>query len=447
MSLEGWRVQRARYPAAFDALLREYERRARWSRDRVEALRVERLRAFLSHAGATVPHYRRIFRELGFDPARVRSFDDLAVLPVLSKQVVREATERFASTSVPSADCLTAHTSGTTGAGLRFSVTHTAHREQWAVWWRFRRAHGIERTTPCLYFGGRSVVPLKQTCPPFWRHNRPGRQLLFSAYHLGEHTARDYLEAMSCSRAPWIHGYPSQLAALAAHAISLGARLPAIRWVTTGAESLLPHQATLIEQAFGVAPIEHYGMAEGVANFSMCPRRRLHVDEDFSAVEFVPVEGGWSIVGTNFTNLATPLVRYEVGDMACLPVDDPDCACGWPGRVVASVDGRREDFVMTRRGARLGRLDHVFKDQVRIREAQIRQERIGHMIVLLVKGAGYEDRDERSLRDELRKRVGDEVDFEIRYTDRIERTSSGKVRFVVSTLPEGALEPPRSTSR
>ena len=122
-----------------------------------------------------------------------------------------------------------------------------------------------------------------------------------------------------------------------------------------------PHGATgsvaaLIERAFGVRPIEHYGMAEAVANSSQCPARRQHVDEDFAAVEFIPTADGsaWRVIGTNFTNRALPLIRYEVGDHVQLA--DKPCACGLPGRVLSSIDGRQEDYVILRNGARLGRI-------------------------------------------------------------------------------------------
>jgi len=45
-----------------------------------------------------------------------------------------------------------------------------------------------------------------------------------------------------------------------------------IRWITVGAENLLPQQADLIEQAFGARPRQHYGMAEAIANSSECER-------------------------------------------------------------------------------------------------------------------------------------------------------------------------------
>jgi phenylacetate-CoA ligase len=180
-------------------------------------------------------------------------------------------------------------------------------------------------------------------------------------------------------------------------------------------------------------------MAEGVANFSECKNGKLHVDEDFAAVEFISNSNGSGnkVIGTNFTNFATPLLRYEVGDIVDL--DNESCDCGLPGRIVKCVDGRQEDYIILRNGARVGRMDHIFKDITSIREAQIYQNLPGIVIVRVVKSELYSDKDESMLYREFRKRVGDEAEVQIQYVDYIQRSSTGKLRFVVSEVPEGRL--------
>src|SRR5581483_6833240 len=347
--LEGWRVERRRYGRPFDAALAACEDRARWDAGRLAEWRDARLRAFVG-AAASFPFYRRWFANSGAVPADIRTLDDLRRLPVLTKDVVREAL-RDGTLSAPGAATFVAHTSGTTGAGLRFPVSAESMREQWAIWWRYRRAHGIQRGTWCGYFGGRSLVPPQQMRPPFWRVNPPARQVMFSAYHLTPDTADAYVAELRRRSLPWLHGYPSILALIASYLRERGETLGyPVRWVTLGAENVLPGQAAAIEAAFGVPPRQHYGMAEAVANISECPAGGLHVDEDFAAVEFVGRPDGTSaIIGTNFTNAATPLIRYEVGDTAT--PSDRSCPCGRPGRLVAALDGRREDYVVLPNGA------------------------------------------------------------------------------------------------
>jgi len=437
VSAEGWRIQRRRYCSDFPALQQQVLSRELASPDEVRAVRDRRLAEFVLHAATTVPYYRRLFAQLRLRPEDIRTLDDLQQLPILTKDEVQQNPLDFHSSVGLREPCLQGHTSGSTGGGLQFPVTWAAHREQWAVWWRYRGAHGLKRGEPCLYFGGRSLVPLQRTRPPYWRRNWPGRQLMFSGYHLGPSTAAQYLDEVEKSGYRWIHGYPSLVSQLAYFARQLGRR-PNIRWVTIGAESLLPQQAQLIETGLGVAPLQHYGMAEQVANISQCPRGALHVDEDFSAVEFVPQgDGTHRVIGTNFCNRAFPLIRYDVGDIATL--SDGTCPCGRPGRLVSQIDGRVEDFIITRRGTMLGRLCHIFFDLINVREAQLRQDRPGEMTVLVVRGDRYTEADERQLYAEIFLRVGNDVTFDVQYVNSIPRTKSGKLRFVVSSIRSGQI--------
>jgi phenylacetate-CoA ligase len=390
-------------------------------------------------------------------PGQIWSFQNsrlIAFLSVIFKCPPDEALEKFGKHKVMTkrdaldyfkADVLAGyptlkrHTSGTTGSGLIFYVTQKSQQEQWAAWWRYRTWHGIPRDEWSCFFGAPKVVPLRQRKPPFWRKNRAGRQLIFSNYHLDKANAPYYLQELKASGHRWIHGFPSSIALLASYARDLGIQVP-MKWVTTSAENLLPHHKKLIEGAFGVVPIQHYGQEEGVANISECPRRRLHVDEDFSNVEFFKSgygENTYSIIGTNFTNPVFPLIRYDTGDLATLLPGDA-CDCGRPGRVVDSLDGRQSDYVVTKSGKFVGLLDHVFKDCVNVQKVQIRQDRPGFITILLVKGDAYGTKDEAGLREQIRYVLGNEMDYEIRYVEDIPGT--GKRRLVVSSLNQGRME-------
>jgi phenylacetate-CoA ligase len=432
-SLEGWRIEVARFGRDFRRRLAATEARQCWDEARVVAYRDLHLAAFVRHCAETVPYYRRLFREIGFDPAEFRGLADLDRLPVLSKTTVQDQPHDFLSTMVPARLRVAAHTSGTTGGGLVFHTTAAAIRDQYATWWRYFRRHGLQRHTWCAYFGGRSVVPVTQRRPPYWRINRPGRQILFSGYHLSSATSADYIAHLRRACPPWIHGYPSLISLLASHVLERGDRIGyQPRWITTGAENLMPHQAELILRAFGTRPVQHYGMAEAVANISQCPAGSLHVDEDFAAVEFLGQAGGmgWRVVGTNFTNLATPLLRYDVGDVV-EPAAGP-CSCGLAGRRVESIDGRQEDLVVLKNGVRIGRMDHIFKDAVNVREAQIVQGAPGSLRIRVVRRSDYSRADEDALRAEFRKRLGELADLSFEYVEKLPRSRTGKLRFVVS---------------
>lgn len=440
-SLEGWRIQRQRYGKSFQAALQDAEERMSWSQERIKAYQDERLHHFVQHCAQTVPYYRRLFQEYGITPEKVYRIEDLQNLPILTKQEVKDNYEALLSQAIPKSEWINFQTGGTTGNVLRFVTTRRALDEQWAGVWRFRRAHGIQLDTWCGYFGGRPIVPLQQKVPPFWRYNYPGKQILFSGYHMSPRNLDAYVKELHRRRPPYLQGYPSLLSLLAAHMVEFGRYLDyQPRWIVVNSENLLPQQAKLIEQAFGVRPIQRYAMGEAIASASECLQGKLHIDEDLAATEFMPNPDGFGhrVVGTALTNLAVPLLRYDVGDVVTL--SNEGCSCGRPGRILETVDGRKEDYIILEDGSRIGILDQIFKEIINIHEAQIYQRRVGEMIIRVVRGKNYNDHDEIMILQEAKKRVGSSTEVKIDYVENLQRSRNGKLRFVVSDIKAGQLE-------
>jgi len=434
-SFGGWRIQRRRYGRVFRSVFDEVMSRGNWSQaDRIK-FRNSRLRKFIKFCALKVPYYQELFKKQGIEWQAIRSPKELEQIPVLTKQEVQQQPDRFFNYSDDKVAKI-AHTSGTTGSGFRFPVTCGADLEQWAVWWRYRQWHGIGFGTWCGYFGGRLVVPMHQKRPPFWRLNVPGRQILFSAYHMREDTLQEYINVLNKYRPSWLHGYPSMLSLLACYMNDKEIKLDyRVSHITAGAENLLPQQSKHISKAFGIAAKQHYGLTEGVANISERSDGTLQVDEDFSMVEFEPAaHGQFRIIGTGFSNYATPLLRYDTGDLAeiCGEVGD------W-GRIVESIDGRKEDYIILSDGSKLGRLDHIFKDMTCVKEAQFCQSQQGRFVVRIVKSNGYEPNDEQRLKNEIDKRIGVRASYSIEHVDRLPRTGRGKLRLVVSELENGRI--------
>lgn len=412
----------------------------------VQIYRDSRIREFLRHAGRTVPYYKAWFAELKIKPEDITGLDDLKWLPILTRDEVQANLPFLKSEAFSERETVVIHTSGTTGGGLVFPTTADAERRQWAVWWRFRNRNGIKFDTPCGVFGGKTIVPVDQSRPPFWRHDRPGKQIFFSGYHLKKENLQSYIEQIKKSGIRWLHGYPSDLTLVGSFIIETGIRMKdQIKYITTGAESLLIHQKDTIEKAFGARVFQHYGMAEAVANFSECPHGKLHVDEDFAAVEFVPAGiNQYSIVGTNFTNYAFPLLRYDTGDIAYISPEEKSCSCGWPGRIVDWIDGRIEDYITLNDGTRIGRLDHIFKDMIAVREAQLFQDEPGKVQFRIVRAPEYSANDEKRLLLAARQMIGNKAAIRIDYVDNLERSATGKLRFVINKLADGKISASQS---
>lgn len=357
---------------------------------------------------------------------------EIQKLPIVSKAEVRESIDIIQN--AVGYKISWAHTSGTTGSGLVFPQTLEMENKQWAVWWRYRSWYELDTDTWMAWFGGRSIANTNQTRPPFWRVNYPMKQVMFSAHHLNEKTVEFYFNEIKDRKLTWLHGYPSQLSLLA-HLIKnnkLGT-LPDIKIITLGAENLLSAQKQIIEEVFRAPVKQHYGMAEGVANISEHPDDTLKPDQDFAFTEFIPIDGSrpsiCKIVGTNYSNPAFPLIRYDTGDIAHIKWEQD----GTP--TILAIDGRQEDYISLPNGVKLGRLDHIFKDMTGIQEAQIYQPQLDTVILRIVKGPDYDKvNQEKDIIIETRKRLGKDIDIRIEYLEHLSRTRSGKLKFVISEV-------------
>jgi len=76
---------------------------------------------------------------------------------------------------------------------------------------------------------------------------------------------------------------------------------------------------------------------------------------------------------------------------------------------------------------------------VRIREGQIHQYRRGEIVFRIIPGPGYSEADDKALMRETLERVGPDTVVRIEKVAALERSRSGKLRFVVSHLREGAI--------
>lgn len=434
----GWHLKQRRYTADYLRLEQEVFARLSLDQQAWRALAHRRLQAMVAHAARSTSYYKKVFADLGADYRDIRSSEDLKGLPTLSKQEAQSCLTELRSRDASRMMTSTWKTSGTTGTALVFPMSLRGEQEQWAMWWRYRSQFGLDRNTWYAHFYGKTIVPVQQQKAPFWRVNQPGRQILFSGYHMRDENLPAYVSELNHRQPPWIQGYPSLLALLAGFIVTSNHRLDyQPKMITTGAETLLPQQRSLIEKAFDAPCRQHYGTTEAVANISECPNGYLHVDEDFGLVEFLPVgDGVYRMVATGYANKAFPLLRYEIGDNVVLPASPIRCNCGHPGQIVESIDGRIEDYVISATGSRVGRLDHILKDFVNIRECQIVQNRPGEITFLVVPGPSYDREEASRLISEGRKRLGRDMKIGVEYASELQRGPTGKLRFVISNVKQ-----------
>lgn len=439
----GKKEARVRFGREFERRLQELVDSERWSAGEIEAYQNDKLRALVRHAYDNVPYYRERWKALKVSPDDIRCRKDLHKLPVLTKEEIRQNADHFVSRNAPRRELLSRHTSGTTGKALHFYMTREAVAFQWAVWWRHRLRFGMAPGTWHANFTGQRVVPITQRTPPYWRWNRPMRQVLINMQSLAPAKVASILELLNSQRFDFYAGYPSFIHMFALNAMDAGLRLTSPpRVVFTGAENMLDFQRRDIQAFTGAILSDHYGCTEACCNASRCPEFVYHEDFEFcmmEGIERAPGDPAKTIVCTGFACDAFPFIRYEVGDTAVWQ-DKEGCACGRKSRVLLRVEGRCDDYVVTPEGARIARLDYLFKDALNVKEAQIIQEQLGEIKILLVRRSAYCGKDELDIRRDIKSWLSPSLEVRFDYVDEIPREPNGKFRAVLSRLKS----PPQS---
>ena len=277
------------------------------------------------------------------------------------------------------------------------------------------------------------MVPTKTKSAPFWRINKPGKQVMYSTYHLTSKTVIEYHKEIAKRQLTWLHGYPSHIAKFAALAMDQGlSPIECVKFVTTGAENVLGNQVATMQKMFPNAIIrQHYGLNEGVANISQDKEGNWKVDDEFCYVEFIPtdIKNVCRIVGTGFSNDAFILVRYDTGDLATVEYDSDGNVCR-----ILSIDGRSSNAITQPSGHNINEasLSIVLHDFMNISEAQFHQKSPTDVDLWVVKGREYSDVDEKALRKSLDKAFESEMNVNIVYVDAVQRTKAGKLKIVVT---------------
>src|SRR5438105_4027275 len=422
---------------AFEAMAAEIHKSEWWSERQLRGFQSQRLRLIVESAARDVPYYREKYGPLGLDFEKLEFPDAVASLPFITKADVREGGKSLISEERRGPTLIPGNTSGTTGTPLKLYQDLPAINRENAFIWRQLTWAGLRRGDRRAWIRGDVIVPARQQKPPYWRLNRAENMLMLSSFHLSESAAPAYFDSLTVFDPVVIQAYPSSIGFLASWMLSAGLRHRgrSLRGIVASSETLSDAQRREIERAFGCAVFNWYGQFERVAAIGTCEHGRYHLMSDYSFVEMLPAEDGlFELVGTGFNNLSMPLIRYRCGDLVRPAPANERCSCGRSFPLIERIIGRVDDSIKLSDGRSVGRLDHLFKGVEGILEAQIRQDRLDTIVMLVVPSPTFNERTRETLQSNACYRLGDGIALEIQLVDSIPRTRNGKFKGVVCNV-------------
>lgn len=408
--------------------------------DALRSLQEHRLQSLVKHAASTTPYYSSLFAQLRLNPADIRSAADLAQLPLLSKEIIRESLEGLKSSRAGQVQRFA--TGGSTGQPLIFYLGPTRVSSDVAARWRAEAWWGVGIGDREYVVWGSPIELTKQDRVRGLR-DRIMRTRLFSAFEMSPATMTAYLDEMERSGCRRVFGYPSSIALLCEHARSHGRDLRklGVKAVFVTAEYLWDHWRDTISQSFGCPVANGYGGRDSGFIAHECPAGGMHLTADRMMVEIVDEQGRplppgqlGEIVVTHFDTAEMPFIRYRTGDMGEL--SEKRCSCGRGLPLLERVEGRKTDFIVAPDGRVLHGLSlvYVLRELKGIEQFRIVQKTLYDFEIDIVRNPQYDTANEALIREAFSSRLRTRVSVAIRYADKIPSAASGKYRYVISEV-------------
>ncbi len=431
--------------------MRGLEASDRWSAAEIAAGTQAQLRLLLEWAAGNVPYYART----GALKAAVKvlrrapeQFDaQWLQLPLLGKAELRSDGPALNARAVPAAHLPLASisTSGSTGIPVEVNTTAVtrgvwdalAVREH--LWQRrnFLKRLGVIRSSKRaegLRHGidhpnwGQPVAGLYRTGPLSVVHVKQPVEVL--------------VEWLRRFDPHYLLTYPSVAAALF-DALGPGGRTPALEEIRLLSEPVDVEFEKHLKDDWGVRVTDLYSCNENGKIAQRCrEHENLHVQSEGIFVEILndrgercaPGESG-QVVLTSLHNLATPLIRYQIGDVAT--VGEP-CACGRASLVIRKVLGRVKHMAMSPDGKRyypitLWRIRAV----AAVRQSQWVQTAPDAIELRVVLDRPLTEAETLQAADVVRETLGFPYRVTVVPMDGIPRGPTGKFEEFLSLLPEG----------
>ena len=307
-------------------ILREIQRTPFESPENVRRNQLRRLSALLAHAEQRVPYYRELFRSLGLTSRDIRTLDDFARLPILTKDIIRERWRDLIREDVPLERLQRHHSGGSTGVPLTFYRERAYMDASDAGTYRNFLQCGWRLGEMVAFFWGSNERLQQMSRAEFELRQRMRRMYQFDPFRSGAAEMEEWLRRWPRLHATIAFGYASTVARFAEFAEARGRRMPQLRGVFTTAEKLYPPQRRVISRVFGCRVYDLYGSSEVQNIAAECPHGRMHVNADFVVVETMGRGPASPLVLTSLWNYAMPFIRYRNED--CADLLEETCGCG-----------------------------------------------------------------------------------------------------------------------
>jgi phenylacetate-CoA ligase len=412
--------------------------------EEIRAYQLKKLQDIVSTAYQFVPFYRREWDSVGLKPQDIRGLEDIKAIPILTKDKLRSCNEEFISEKANREELIVSRTGGTTAVPIQLLYGKDRLLYKTAEMDFFRRWWGWDFGDKVAYLWGASRdIPYLDSIKYKVYNALFGRNLFLFASLLDDRIMKEYTDKILKFRPAIIQAYTNSAYLMARFMVKNNIKIDPPKAVILTAELIHDYQREAVEKAFRAPVYTFYGSREtGYAGIECDAHDGYHVNCSSLLMEIVhnnadvqPGELG-SILFTDLLNTDMPLIRYKIEDMAT-PADG-SCSCGSVLPKIKFFAGRETDVFVTPDGKYVPGVTMAGIIGVcnGIKALQFIQNAPDHMMVNIVRGASFSQKDIQRLDREIHTYFNGAVRVSKQFVDDIPKATSGKTRYCICNVPK-----------
>ncbi|MDC4781641.1 phenylacetate--CoA ligase family protein [Acinetobacter baumannii] len=346
-----------------------------------------KLKDIASYSYKNIPFYEELYKKHDVNPEKFSVFQDIFELPIISKADLQEVPLEYRSNLKIKKSLV--NTGGSSGQPLGFYVEPSSVPHEWAhmhtIWGKLK----YKQSDLKIVFAGRADVK------NIIEYDAVRHQLTVDIYKSPELIANKLLDVFYKYRPKYLHGYPSAIFDFILwlddnkHPL-LEVFRNNIDGIFLGSEYPSPFVRDKVEKLIDCSSVSWYGHTE---------RAILAYEKDEYYKYFPFLSYGFSeaiqlnekedyyLVGTSYYNLASPLIRYNTGDLI-----EPFFEDGFLINFKVS-SGRNGEYIIDKGGNKIyltalifGR-HHAIFDYVQ--HLQVKQEQKGQVTFFVTTSSSY----------------------------------------------------------
>lgn len=395
------------------------------TKEEIKDWQLNELKKILTHAYKNTVYYKKIFDQINFKPYNIQSIEELSIIPVLTKKIIRENFNDLIPTNIGNIPHIKQSTGGSSGTPLVFLLDKNS--------WSFTNANTIFSWEKSNFNYGQKYIALGSTSL-FLNKKKSLKHLIFyklknkiglNGVNMSPEVCANYFQIIKNKKIKYIYGYASSIYLLADFAIKNNIKTN-IKICFPTSEILTDNYRETIQKAFNCKIIDCYGASDGGITAFSYKKGYYEVGYNTIVNQIDITNNSGKIILTDLFNYAMPLINYELGDNVLID-SEKNINYNYNGQIINKINGRVSDVLHLGNGAILTGpgFTILFKD---LPVLSYRIEKINdfHIKCFVRKMDSFSSEHEEKIIETLKYQCGLDIQISIEYINQEEISANGK---------------------